>query len=609
MKSPRSNPPRVIASQSGLARALFVVCLGGMFILAGWWSYGVIKTATSPQATPTVMPPTPASNAARLAKPILSSPKNPTQLDQGALVYWGICMACHGDRGQGLTPEWRAVFGEDQNCWASRCHTANHPQDGFIIPRNNLARAVTGPGSLANYSTAQNLYDYIVVTMPWWKPGSLSTDQAWAVTAYILKQNGTLPQGVVLNATDASAIQVHHLVAANPNDRIGEYVLTALLVLVASIMILQRISKRKAVLAVSQEAIAPGEHAPARSRPNFLLHLHPPTIPAAQARWSYTLGTGGLAIFLFLVLLVTGILEMFYYIPQPDQATISIQTIAGLVPYGGLIRNLHYWGAQALVLVLFIHLLRISWTGAYTQPRRFNYLLGLALLLLTLALDFTGYILRWDQGTSWALVVGTNLIKTIPGLGNQLYEFAVGGVQLGSAALLRFYSWHTFGLTLAMIAGIIWHIFRLRRDGGIAVPPAPLRRSEERISRIELVRREMLLMTAAAILLVVLSIFRPAPITPPLTNTTADLTNARAPWFFLWVQQLLKFGDPFLLGIVVPLVVLAILILIPYVFPKPADSELGRWFPKGGRTVQIFIAILTLLLIGLTIWAILPAPG
>jgi quinol-cytochrome oxidoreductase complex cytochrome b subunit len=109
--------------------------------------------------------------------------------------------------------------------------------------------------------------------------------------------------------------------------------------------------------------------------------------------------------------------------------------------------------------------------------------------------------------------------------------------------------------------------------------------------------------------LVLLSIFWPAPITPPLTNTAADLTNARAPWFFLWVQQLLKFGNPFLLGIVVPLVILAILVLIPYVFPKPADSELGRWFPKGGRMVQILIAILALLLIGLTIWAILPGPG
>ena len=608
--NPRSsNSPKAPPSRSGLAIGLFLVCLGAMFILAAWWAYGVIKTGTATQATPTLAAQTPASNTARLAQPILSSPQNPTQLDQGSLVYWGICMACHGDRGQGLTLEWRAVYGEDQNCWASRCHSGNHPPDGFIIPRDNLPHAVTGAGSLTNYTTAQQLYDYIVVTMPWWKPGSLTPAKAWAVTAYIFKLNGTLPQGLALDATDASAIQVHHLVPASQNDQIGEIVLAALLGLVALVLILQANSKPKAVLVGSHQTTLSGELAPARPRPNFLLHLHPPSIPAEQARWSYTLGTGGLAIFLFLVLLVTGILEMFYYIPQTDQATISIQTIARLVPFGGLIRNLHYWGAQALVLVLFIHLLRITWTGAYKKPRRFNYLLGLALLMLTLALDFTGYILRWDQGTSWALVVGTNLIKAIPGLGNQLYEFMVGGAQLGSAALIRFYSWHTFGLTLAMIAGVVWHLFRIRRDGGIAVPPARLRRSEERISRVELVRREMFLMTASAIALVLLSIFWPAPITPPLTNTSVDLTNARAPWFFLWVQQLLKFGNPFLLGIVVPLVILAILIVIPYLFPKPADSELGRWFPKGGRLVQILIALLTLLLIGLTVWAILPGPG
>ncbi|MGA2490219.1 MAG: cytochrome b N-terminal domain-containing protein, partial [Anaerolineales bacterium] len=558
MQPPSSSSSKSSFSQSGLARGLFFACLAGMLILVGSWAYGVIGPYASPHATPTPAPtPTPASSAARLAKPILTASQSAAQLGQGALIYWGVCMACHGDRGEGLTNEWRAVYGEDQNCWASRCHTANHPPDGFIIPRDRLPPAMTGPGSLTTYNTAQELYDYIVVTMPWWKPDSLTPQKGWAVTAYILNMNGSLPQGVVLDSTDGSAIQVHQLVAANPNDQFGELILAALLALVALVMVLQTLAKRKAAVVPSGGTDALNPPAPARTRPNFLHHLHPPTIPAAQARWRYTLGTGGLSIFLCLVLLVTGILEMFYYIPQPDQATISIQTIAHFVPYGGLIRNLHYWGAQALVLVLFIHLLRITMTGAYKKPRRFNYLLGLAMLMLTLALDFTGYILRWDLGTSWALVVGTNLLKAVPGIGNSLYEFVIGGVQLGSAALIRFYSWHTFGLTLAMIIAVVWHIFRIRRDGGIAVPPPALRQDDERISRFELVRREMLLMTVAAIILVLLSIFWPAPITPPLTSTSADLTNARAPWFFLWVQQLLKLGNPFLLGVLVPLILLA----------------------------------------------------
>jgi quinol-cytochrome oxidoreductase complex cytochrome b subunit len=609
MMPPSPPSPKPSLSRSSLARGLFIACLAGMLLLVGWWSYDLVDTVSSPTATPTRIPPTPASSEGRLAKPALTDPQDPTQLDQGSLIYWGICLTCHGDYGQGLTDEWRTVFGEDQNCWTSKCHAANHPPQGFLIPRDRLPPALTGPGKLARFNTAQELYDYVFLTMPWWKPASLSPDKAWAVTAYLLKMNGTLPQGVVLDSTDASAIQVHHLVTAGGKDRSGEWVLAGLLLLIILVLSLQSIARRKSAVAVSG-GISPVETSvPQRSRPNFLHHLHPPTIPAAQARWSYTLGTGGLAIFLSLVLLVTGILEMYYYVPLVDRATISVQTIANFVPFGRLIRNLHYWGAQALVVVLFIHLLRIALTGAYKKPRRFNYLLGLFLLLLTLALDFTGYILRWDQGTSWALVVGTNLIKTIPGIGNNLYEFVIGGAQLGSAALIRFYSWHTFGLTLAMVIAVIWHIFRIRRDGGIAVPPAALRKEEERISRFELVRREMLLMAIAAIVLVLLSTFWPAPITPPLTSASADLTNARAPWFFLWVQQLLKFGDPFLLGVVVPLLLLVILILIPYVFPKPADSELGRWFPKGGRIVQVLVFVLTLLLLALTIWAILPSAG
>ena len=607
MKIPSSHIPKSSVIQSSLARGLFFACLAGMVLLAGWWSYNVVDNVTSSKATVTPIPPTPSTNEERLVKPILESPQKPTQLDQGSLVYWGICMACHGDRGQGLTTEWRGVYGEDQNCWTSKCHAFNHPPQGFYIPRDRLPPAITGPGTLTRFNTAQQLYDYIVVNMPWWKPGSLNSEKAWGLTAYILKLNGTLPPGTVLDDTDASAISVHNLVSATQNDRVGELVLAALLVVVAGVLILQTLARRKVAANITPDSTSPDPPSSARSRPNFLYHLHPPTIPALQARWRYTLGTGGLAIFLSLVLLVTGILEMFYYDPQTDRATISIQTIAHLVPYGGLIRNLHYWGAQALVVVLFVHLLRITMTGSYKKPRRFNYLLGLTLLVLTIVLDFTGYILRWDLGTSWALVVGTNLIKIIPVIGNQLYEFAIGGVQLGSAALIRFYSWHTFGLTLAMIVVVIWHIFRIRRDGGIAVPPPALRQNDERISRTELVRREMLLMTISAIVLVFLSIFWSAPITPPLTDAATELSNARAPWFLLWVQQLLKYGDPFLLGVVVPLIVLVILILIPYIFPKPSDSELGRWFPKGGRLVQIIISLLSLALIGLTILAILPS--
>jgi len=130
--------------------------------------------------------------------------------------------------------------------------------------------------------------------------------------------------------------------------------------------------------------------------------------PAKQARWRYTLGAGGTAIFLMLVLGATGILEMFYYIPTPEQAAQSIQTISYLVPFGGLVRNLHFWAAQLFLIVTAVHLARVVFTGSYAPPRRFNYLLGMALFVFAILLDFTGYILRWDEGIQWALIVGTN---------------------------------------------------------------------------------------------------------------------------------------------------------------------------------------------------------
>ena len=328
-------------------------------------------------------------------------------------------------------------------------------------------------------------------------------------------------------------------------------------------------------------------------RPSFFHHLHSPTIPAAQARWRHTLGAGGAAIFLLLILVLTGILEMFYYIPNPAEAALSVQTLTYHVPLGGFIRNLHFWAAQGLLITATIHLFRVVFTGAYSAPRRFNYLLGLALLVLTLMLDFTGYILRWDVDICWPLVTGTNLLKTIPGIGTWLYRIATGGGTACSTALLRFYTWHIFGLTLPMIVLGFWHAFRVRRDGGIAAPPparSPALRPETvRLSRNELVRREGLAMILIGIGLILLDTFSPAPLGAAMTGTPHLTGEARAPWFFLWVQQMLKWGDPFWLGVVVPLAVLALLAAIPYLFPQPAETEIGQWFPRSNRVAQIMV--------------------
>ncbi len=336
-------------------------------------------------------------------------------------------------------------------------------------------------------------------------------------------------------------------------------------------------------------------------RPSFFHHLHPPTIPAQQSRWRYTLGAGGIALFLALVLGFTGILEMFYYAPNPQDAPLSVQTIAFHVPFGWLIRNLHYWAAQLLVIFSAIHLIRVVFTGAYARSRRFNYLLGMVLFVLVILFDFTGYILRWDIDICWPLLTGTNLIKTIPWVGGFLYMLAIGGDQACTTAMLRFYTWHIFGLSLVFIIILIWHIFRVRRDGGIAVAPPPYRRNTTRIDRSELLRREVLAMLIVGAFLILLASFFPAPIAPAITGKPDPAAETEAPWFFLWVQQMLKWGSPLLWGVGVPLLFLVLISGIPYFLPQTDPSELGRWFPKSNRAAQILLAAIGTLIVILSL--------
>lgn len=337
-----------------------------------------------------------------------------------------------------------------------------------------------------------------------------------------------------------------------------------------------------------------------KPRPSFFSHLHPPTIPAREARFRHTFGLGGISLFLFLVLCLTGALELFYYEPSLAGANASVQTLAFLVPYGGLMRSLHYWAAQLLVVTVILHLLRVMLTGAYKAPRRFNWLLGLGLLVGVLLLDFTGYALRWDTHIAWALLVGTNLLKTIPLAGPVIYGMVAGGPELGASSLIRLYAWHIFGLAVPVLIVIAWHLFRVRRDGGIAHPaategePAPAR-----VPRGELVQREMLAAVVVSAGLVLL-----ASVIPPALGPAADFSGLpvkpTAPWFFVWVQELLRLGEPMLWGIAVPVGLLAMLALWPYLIDRRPGGA-GQWFSREGRAAQWLALVLVLVLAGLTL--------
>ena len=333
---------------------------------------------------------------------------------------------------------------------------------------------------------------------------------------------------------------------------------------------------------------------PAR-RPNFFYHLHPPTIPEREARFRYSFGLGGISLFLFLVLIVTGVLLAFFYIPTPEGAFASIQVLTYQVPFGWLARNLHYWAAQAMVVVVALHMLRVIFTSAYKVPRRTNYLIGVALLAGTLLLDFTGYALRWDDGTRWALVVGTNLVKETPLIGPALYAMIVGGTEIGAATTIRFYAWHILGLAVPLIILVGWHGFKVRHDGGISHrprqgDPAP------RIDRARLVRTETVAMLLVMAALLVVSVLVSAPL-----GAAADLPGqAQAPWFFLWVQALLRLIPPAWAGVLIPLGLLAVLIAIPYWIDRRPEG-VAEWFHRSGRVAHIIVILMFAGLILLTV--------
>ena len=217
---------------------------------------------------------------------------------------------------------------------------------------------------------------------------------------------------------------------------------------------------------------------------NIWLHLHPTKIARHAVEVKYTWGMGGISFFIFLVLTVTGVVLMFYYRPTDQYAYHDMKYLMNDVPFGAFIRNMHRWGAHAMVITVWLHMLRVFMTGSYKPPREFNWIVGVVLLVLTLLLSFTGYLLPWDQLAIWAVTVGTNMARATPLLGhegplgpqigmkadNDVRFLLLGGTQVGPPALLRFYVLHCVFLPVAIGLFMIVHFWRIRKDGGISGP-------------------------------------------------------------------------------------------------------------------------------------------
>ena len=220
---------------------------------------------------------------------------------------------------------------------------------------------------------------------------------------------------------------------------------------------------------------------------NVFLHLHPAKINRDAVAYNYTWGMGGMTFYVYITLVFTGTLLMFYYHPSKVVAFRDILYLESDVPFGKLLRNMHRWGAHLMVIMVELHMFRVFLTGSYKKPREFNWVVGVLLLVLTLLLSFTGYLLPDDQLGFWAVTVGTNMARATPLLGhmgpfgpqlgmtpfNDVRFGLLGGSIVDSNALLRAYIWHCVAIPILASAFMVVHFWRVRKDGGIS-GPAPM---------------------------------------------------------------------------------------------------------------------------------------
>ena len=203
---------------------------------------------------------------------------------------------------------------------------------------------------------------------------------------------------------------------------------------------------------------------------NVFLHIHPVRVRQHAVKFAYTFCLGGLSFFLFLVLTVTGVYLMFFYIPSTTHAYTDILNIQASVAFGLITRNVHRWGAHLMVFFVFLHMMRVFYHGAYKPPREFNWVVGVILLLMTIGLSFTGYLLPWDQISYWAITIGLNMASYTPVINTPIQALIFGGFEVGQNTLLRFYVLHIMLLPLVTAIFLAVHFWRIRKDGGISGP-------------------------------------------------------------------------------------------------------------------------------------------
>jgi quinol-cytochrome oxidoreductase complex cytochrome b subunit len=313
---------------------------------------------------------------------------------------------------------------------------------------------------------------------------------------------------------------------------------------------------------------------------------------------------------------------MVFYIPSVEHAYRSVKDIEHIVSFGWWLRAVHRLGAHLMVITVTLHLARVFLTGAYknspggNERREWNWVIGVAMLFSTLLLSFTGYLLPWDQLAYWAVTVGTSIVSSAPVAGAILRETLIGGREIGEATLVRFYLLHIVVLPLAVAVLFGYHMWRVRKDGGLAHGDGADERAD--VPAIPPVVRRIAVVTVATVLAVtVLAILIPSPLLEP-ANPDVTPNPAKAPWYFLWLQEVVtdttvrigpvRVNGALIGGVILPLALSVLLTLWPWLDTSPAGAA-GVAFARERRIQNAVFLAVVLAIVALTVIGLMRGPS
>ncbi|MCU0489627.1 MAG: cytochrome bc complex cytochrome b subunit [Anaerolineales bacterium] len=353
---------------------------------------------------------------------------------------------------------------------------------------------------------------------------------------------------------------------------------------------------------------------------SFLFHIRPRYYELGSTIFTHTFRLGFLTSFFFFIEVFTGLILMVYYTPSPEKAYTSIVNLMTNVPFGAFFRDLHRLGAEGMVIFTTLHMLRTFLTGSYKKERSFTWLTGLALLGITLFLSFSGYLLPWDQLAYWAVTIGTSMAEAAPLFGNEVNLLLRGSPDIAANGLLRFYLLHVVLLPLLAILIISIHYYKVSREHGISQPanfteegaasPEKKKWAKTRVDFLPDLFTSEIFWTSLGLFLLVLAItvlgYR-APL-ENVANPQVTPLDTKAPWYFWWLQGMLKLGDKTLMGIILPTILVVLLIAIPYIDRNPYRSLYRRPLAVGLGILSIG-ALIVLSYMGLPEYGIKQDPA